>query len=185
VTGPALSAALAGGDVAAAIIPAGAPARRALVAAAQEADVAGLLEREVHAGGPAPWPLAEGADGLHVAGEFEARLAAVEGRPEGATVGAVANGRHEAMVLGEAGADYVWFGSTVAVEEDRIIDAAWWQALFEVPAIVAGPCESEAIDSLIATQVEFIAVDVFSGNAAPVDSVAGINARLDRRTVHS
>jgi thiamine monophosphate synthase len=89
------------------------------------------------------------------------------------------------MVLGEAGADYVWFGTPQRLDEDRMTDAAWWQALFEVPAIAAGPCEFEAIDSLIATQVEFIAVDVFSGIDDPGDRVAEINARLDRRVVPS
>lgn len=174
-----LAAALDGGDVAAVVIPADGANAMALVDAAQIEGCAALVAYDLGVSGTPPWPLAFGADGVHAGGDFDGRLGAVTRRPEGATVGAVAGTRHEAMMLGEAGADYLWFGSPRFVNEDALELACWWQALFEVPGVAAGPPEDKAIGQLIATGVEFIAVDVFSGPAEACDLVASINVRLE------
>ncbi len=163
----ALGRALAAGDVAAAILDADAPGVASLVEEAQGRGVAALLS-----GAPA-WPVRHGADGAHAAGALAGRLATVRGRPEGATVGATAASRHEAMTLGEAGADYIWFGGP-AIDEEAAELAAWWHALFEVPAVVEGP--ASWLSTMIATGAEFIAVNVFDG---PDDAAARVKAAHD------
>ncbi len=120
-----LAAVLAVGDIAAVVFDgAGAPA--ALVEAAQNAGAAALLTRDLAAGGN-PWPLPSEADGAHLAGDFAAQCAAIGRRPEGVTVGGSADSRHEAMALGEAGSDYVWFGTTATLSELAAEMACWWQ----------------------------------------------------------
>jgi thiamine-phosphate pyrophosphorylase len=177
-TAPApLAAALAAGDVAAAVIGGRSAAAAPLVEAAQAAGAAALV---AHAAGrdKAPaWPVPFGADGLHLSGDAAAAERVLLARPEGASVGAEAHARHTAMLLGEAGADYVWFGSTAQLDVEPLEHACWWQALFEVPAVAAGP--PGAVPALIATRVEFIAVNVFDADD-PAALVAAINAELDR-----
>ncbi|MCF3932758.1 thiamine phosphate synthase [Acuticoccus sp. M5D2P5] len=176
----AIEKALSAGDVAALVIPAGATHLRAIVAATQNAGAAALLGYDFAEGDRPPWPLAYGADGVHAAGDLAARSTAVDTRPEGATIGAIATNRHEAMSLGELGADYLWFGNTRTLDEEAVELGIWWQAVFEIPAVVAGPCNAAAIDLMIATKVEFIAVDVFSSAEDPGDWVMMINNRLDQ-----
>ncbi|WP_157961561.1 thiamine phosphate synthase [Acuticoccus kandeliae] len=180
LTSDRLRAALSGGDVAALVLPTGAAHLRALIATAQQEGAAALLDYELATGGASPWPLAYGADGVHVHGDFKACVAAVGSRPEGATIGAATNSRHDAMSLGETGADYLWFGDLQRLDEDALELAIWWQALFEVPAVAAGPCDAAAIEFMIATRVEFIAVNVFSSADDPGEWVARINGLLDQ-----
>ena len=67
------------------------------------------------------------------------------------TVGVAAANRHEAMTLGEAGADYVWFGETATLLESAAELACWWTRLFEVPAVLAGPADDASLALMIAT----------------------------------
>lgn len=79
---------------------------------------------------------ASGADGVHLAGSAvdEARARLGDRR----VVGAEAHGsRHEAMVAGEAGADYVTFR---AGDLDRLVDlVSWWSGISVLPCVAAGP----------------------------------------------
>ncbi|MEM8662965.1 MAG: thiamine phosphate synthase [Pseudomonadota bacterium] len=160
-----LSAALEAGDVAAVVIAPGDGAA-ALVRAAQEAGAAALVAQDT-------WPAPYGADGLHLPADGVSPLKA---RPEGSVCGAVAGDRHTAMMAGEAGADYVWFEG--AGDETACALASWWQATFEVPAVVAGPAASLA--AMIVSRAEFVAmVDVFDGQVDAVALVAAANAALD------
>lgn len=100
-------------------------------------------------------------DGVHATGPLEARLAAIGARRAPAMVGAVAQDRHEAMLLAEAGADYVAFAADDLGAEAARALAAWWQPLFEVPVVVAGPLSDLAENA--ATGAEFVAVtDLFA-----------------------
>ncbi|RAH96938.1 hypothetical protein DLJ53_30120 [Acuticoccus sediminis] len=178
-----VAAALESGDVAA-VVFGGPDVPSELILAAQNAGAAALVERELTEGRNA-WPVPDIADGVHLTGDFAARIAAVETRPEGLTVGASAASRHEAMTLGEAGSDYVWFGTTASLLESAAEMACWWQALFEVPAVLAGPADDAAMALMIATRVEFIAVNVFESDADPAGRVAAINALLREGAVTS
>lgn len=174
---PTLAGVLAAGDVAAVVLEPAGGATGTLVEAAQQQGVAALVTLETSPGGAPPWPLGYGADGLHVAGDEGLAERIVRTRPEGATVGAAAASRHGAMSLGEAGADYVWFGATASIDVEMLEHACWWQALFEVPAVAAGPADHEAVRRLIETGVEFIAVNVFDADD-PAALVAAINRQL-------
>ena len=70
--------------------------------------------------------------------------------------------RHDAMVCGEAGADYVMFGEPDAAghrpSREAVIDrVAWWAEVFEIPC-VAYAAELGDIDALVAAGADFIAV---------------------------
>jgi thiamine-phosphate pyrophosphorylase len=103
-----------------------------------------------------------GADGAHLAGP-DALKAAIPGlKPNHiAGVGRL-HSRHDAMVCGEAGADYVMFGEPDAAGQrpsrEAVIDrVAWWAEVFEIPC-VAYAAELGDIDALVAAGADFIAV---------------------------
>lgn len=146
VTVDTVAAAIAAGDVAAAVLP-GTNAGHEAVALCQREGVAAFVTDE---------PVA-GADGLHAAGEFAARRTAVKASKAGA-VGAEAATKHEAMELGEAGAAYIWFGAPDVADEASRALATWWTALFEVPAVVAGAATLGDIDALVGSGAEFVAL---------------------------
>ncbi len=164
-----LAAALEGGDVAAVVIPAAAREAKGLVAAAQAAEAAALIAGS-------GWPAPHGADGLHTDADAIDRIRA---RPGDASCGAAAGSKHDAMMAGEAGADYLWFdgGGDLVAAADL---ASWWQRVFEVPAVVAGPCDTAAVAAMIETGAEFVAlVNAFGEEDDPREIVARVNAAFD------
>jgi thiamine-phosphate pyrophosphorylase len=82
--------------------------------------------------------------------------------------------RHLAMEAGEAGADYVAFGSffpseTKASEhrpEPELL--AWWQSLFEIPCVAIGGITPENCAPLVAAGADFLDVSaaVWNGDEA-------------------
>jgi thiamine-phosphate pyrophosphorylase len=103
-----------------------------------------------------------GADGAHLSGP-DALKAALPLLKPGRIAGAGRLlSRHDAMVAGEAGADYVTFGEpdasghcpSLAAVIDRV---AWWAELFEIPC-VAYAARLDDIDLLAAAGADFIAV---------------------------
>jgi len=108
------------------------------------------------------------ADGAHLTGAEALRAALAILKPSTAQSNLIAGvggltSRHDAMVAGEAGSDYLMFGepddgglrpSPLAILE-RV---RWWTELFEVPAVAYAAALDE-IDSLSHTAVEFVAVD--------------------------
>lgn len=106
------------------------------------------------------------ADGVHVSWSKDivgAYRAARESLGERFIVGADAGrSRHDAMTLGESGADYVAFGIPPHVEdrataEERQIDLiAWWSDIFEVPCVAFDVAEPGHAEHLAAA--DFIAV---------------------------
>lgn len=130
----ALDAALRAGDVACVLLPAAAAASaeaERLRDVAQGHGAAFLLEGD--------WQLARRlrADGVHIAGEEALYRAARAGLGADAIVGAgCGTSRHLAMVMGEAGADYVALAGGTAEHESGDADiVAWWAELFEVPCV--------------------------------------------------
>ena len=81
--------------------------------------------------------LAEKCDGIHIA--FGADIAALRKKFPDMALGVVCKTRHEAMIAGEKGADYVAFEGKKAAEL-----CAWWAELFTVPcvAVTDEACES-------------------------------------------
>ncbi|MFA5948732.1 MAG: thiamine phosphate synthase [Hyphomicrobium sp.] len=142
-------AAPAGGSLeAAALKPLVAP----LVAMAQKLNVAALIEND------ASLARAVGADGVHLAARSDIVDAYETARNllgPNAIIGADAGGsRHDAMELGESGADYVAFSIDTAEHEDLV---AWWVELFTIPVVALGVDREEDAASLAAIGTDFIA----------------------------
>ena len=107
---------------------------RALAPAVQDQGVALLLDGHPHLVASA------GADGAHLDSVDALKAALAQLKPERiAGCGGLAS-RHDAMVAGEAGADYVMFGEPGKDGERPSFDAiseriAWWAELFEIPCV--------------------------------------------------
>jgi thiamine-phosphate pyrophosphorylase len=101
-----------------------------------------------------------GADGAHLSGTAALEAALPVLKPERiAGVGGLAS-RHDAMVAGEAGADYLLFGDTDA-DGHRAPAAAiaeriqWWAEVFQPPCVGAAATRDEA-RAFAAAGAEFI-----------------------------
>ena len=144
-------------------------AARALVQMAQRKSVATLIVDD--------WRTARaiGADGVHLtprADIDDAYRAARAGLAEGSIVGADGGvSRHDAMMLGEAGADYVAFGPAGAAEngdsdddsdsdseESQVSLVGWWSDVFVVPVVAVGIETAEDAARIAAANPDFISV---------------------------
>lgn len=115
------------------------------------------------------------ADGVHLGqGDGDVREAREElGREAQIGVTCHASG-HLAMEAGEAGADYVAFGSFFPSEtkvsehrpEPELL--AWWQSIFEIPCVAIGGIAPENCGPLVEAGTDFLAVSgaVWSGDEA-------------------
>lgn len=112
------------------------------------------------------------ADGVHLPwsrdaiGAYRTARAALENH---VVIGADAGrSRHDAMTLGEAGADYVAFGIPAHVEDRatarrRQIDLiAWWSGIFEVPCVGFDVEDADHAQQLAAAGADFIAIPLQS-----------------------
>ena len=106
-----------------------------------------------------------GADGVHLGqGDGDPREARALLGP-GAQIGVTCHdSRHLAMEAGEAGADYVAFGSffpTTTKEVTHRPDPSilsWWSTLFELPCVAIGGITPENGKALIEAGADFLAV---------------------------
>ncbi|WP_237452161.1 thiamine phosphate synthase [Qipengyuania algicida] len=116
-----------------------------------------------------------GADGVHLGqGDGNPREAReILGRE--AQIGVTCHdSRHFAMEAGEAGADYVAFGSFFASPtknsehrpEPELL--SWWQGLFEIPCVAIGGITPDNCGPLVAAGADFLAVSsaVWQGDEA-------------------
>jgi thiamine-phosphate pyrophosphorylase len=152
---------------------------KAIATGVQGAGTALLLD------GPSDLVARAGADGAHLAGP-DALKAALPGlKPHHIAGAGRLLSRHDAMVCGEAGADYVMFGEPDAAGQrpshEAVIDrVVWWAEVFEIPC-VAYAAALEDIDALVAAGADFIAVGdvVFDDprglKAAAADAAARLN----------
>jgi thiamine-phosphate pyrophosphorylase len=120
-----------------------------------------------------------GADGVHLGQEDgdprEARSILGPSVQIGVTCH---DSRHLAMEAGEAGADYVAFGSfypTTTKQVKHRPDPAilsWWATMFELPCVAIGGITPENAPPLIAAGADFLAVSGAVWNANEVEGVA-------------
>ena len=95
-----------------------------------------------------------GADGVHVTGGLDAyRAARATVGPERIAGALCRNGKHLAMELGEAGADYLAFEDGAAGTDSLL---AWWAEIFEVPCLAATPTDLALAGVLARAGVDFI-----------------------------
>lgn|GEM_PF-2435777 len=109
-------------------------------------------------------------------------VAARRALPQGALVGAVVGGtRHDAMVAGEDGADYVVFGTPDAAPSDGIgalvehID--WWHEVAVLPSVAAGRFTGKEVEDLVAAGADFI-LPARDSDPAALSALAAVLARL-------
>jgi thiamine-phosphate pyrophosphorylase len=125
-----------------------------------------------------------GADGVHLGQQdgtvAEARAALGREAQVGVTCHA---SRHLAMEAGDAGADYVAFGSffpsgTKASEHRPQLELLeWWQGIFEIPCVAIGGITLENCAPLIEAGADFLAV---SGAVWGGDEAAAVRAFADK-----
>ena len=116
-----------------------------------------------------------GADGVHLGQEDgdprEARAALGPTAQIGVTCH---DSRHLAMEAGEAGADYVAFGSFFPTTTKQVkhhpepVILSWWSALFELPSVAIGGITPANAAPLVAAGADFLAVSnaIWGGDEA-------------------
>ena len=116
-----------------------------------------------------------GADGVHLGQEDGDPREARDALGPSVQIGVTCHdSRHLAMEAGDAGADYVAFGSfyptTTKVVKHRAepVVLSWWSALFELPCVAIGGITPDNAAPLVAAGADFLAVSgaVWSGDEA-------------------
>ena len=178
-----LDAVLGAADIAAVLLRLADADERALVnrakavaAAVQRRDIALLLDGRAELVGRA------GADGAHLTG-IEALSAALPSlKPERIAGAGGLRSRHDAMLAGESGADYVLFGEPdrrgnrpqLGAVEDRV---KWWADLVEVPCIgYAG--SADEVPVLAQAGADFVALGDWIWTEGATAAVAAVAAAM-------
>lgn len=135
---------------------------RDLVRRIQKASVAAVIS------GDTRLTLRVGADGTHIPWSKttaeDARIAREALGPDRILGADAGRSRHDAMEIGELGADYVAFGIPPHVEDletarGRQIDLVqWWSDLFEIPTVAFDVATLEDAEALARHGADFIAV---------------------------
>jgi thiamine-phosphate pyrophosphorylase len=174
-----LGAALPAGDIAAVLLRLETADERALINRAkaiagvvQHHDIALLLD------GHADLAARAGADGAHLSG-IEALTAALPIlKPDRIAGAGGLHSRHDAMLAGEAGADYVMFGEPDRRGGRPPFDAieerlTWWSELFEAPCIGYAASLDE-VAALAQAGADFIALGdwIWTQSQAPAAAIA-------------
>jgi thiamine-phosphate pyrophosphorylase len=183
-----ITGALAGGDVASLILPswgldddAFQRHAEAIVPAAQAAGVAVMIA------GDARIAMRVGADGIHVEGT-KAELAEAIDRHQAKLMVGTGGGttRDEALGLGEARPDYLFFGRfgydlKPEPHPRNLKLGQWWAEMVALPCIVLGGAELASVVDVARTGADFVALStaVFGADSDPAAAVAAANARLD------
>jgi thiamine-phosphate pyrophosphorylase len=103
-----------------------------------------------------------GADGAHLTGIAALNDALATLKPERIAGAGGLRSRHDAMLAGEAGADYVMFGEPGVAGSrppfDAIMDrVAWWAELFEAPC-VGYAASFDEVSALAEAGADFVAL---------------------------
>jgi thiamine-phosphate pyrophosphorylase len=181
---PRIADALAGGDIASLILDGEGERLQRLAAAvvpgAQARGVAVVVRNDTRIAGRTR------ADGVHVDTGL-ADLAATVGaqRPKLIVGAGNLRSRHEAMTAGEADSDYVFFGRLDGDTGDDIFAkaldlAAWWSAVFVIPAIVMGGRSIASVETAAREGIDFVALAraVLDDPRGPGAAVDEANRRL-------
>jgi thiamine-phosphate pyrophosphorylase len=183
-----LEAVLHAGDIAAILLRLASADERTLInrvktlaTITQRRDVALLLD------GDAQIAARAGADGAHFTG-IEALTAAIGSLKPDRIAGAGGLGsRHDAMLAGEAGADYVMFGEPDLEGGRPPFDAIeeridWWAGLFEIPC-VGYAASLDEVAPLARVGADFVALGdwIWTNEGAPA-AIAAAAYRVAGRT---
>ncbi|WEK50425.1 MAG: thiamine phosphate synthase [Candidatus Kaistia colombiensis] len=129
------------------------------------------------------------ADGLHVdtgIGDLKDAVAAL--RPDHIVGAGGITTRHDAMLAAETDCDYIFFGrfdgDTDEMSFDKAFDlAAWWSAMFEIPAVVMGGNSLLSVEPAVDAHVEFVALRaaIWNHPEGPVAAVTEANRLITAR----
>ena len=102
-----------------------------------------------------------GLDGVHLDGPRGVRAARAALGPDAIVGAACGASRHDGMVAGEAGADYVAFGPVdgAVLGDGRLADRElfeWWSEMIEVPVVAEGSLSEERV-AILWNVVDFLA----------------------------
>src|SRR5262245_31463285 len=143
---------------------------KAIAPAAQDKGIAVLLD------GHCDLVARAGADGAHLTG-IETFIAALDTlKPDRITGAGGLRTRHDAMIAGERGADYLMFGEPNGGRPafDAILErVAWWAELFEPPCIGYAADVAE-IAPLVDAGADFVALEMACSDSR--EAVARIRA---------
>jgi thiamine-phosphate pyrophosphorylase len=112
-------------------------------------------------------------DGVHLDDPNRAVAARTLLGGEGLIGVSCALSRHAAMVAGEAGADYVMFGSLADLPEadGELADmVAWWSEMFVLPCVAAGRLNVALCRALVRAGADMLAVRLGEAGAADLAS---------------
>ncbi len=148
-----------------------ATAARPFVELIQARDIAALLQDDARLARTLR------ADGVHLtySDTLEARyIEAREILGQRAIIGAEAGSlRHDAMMLGEAGAEYVAFtGGREAID-----GVSWWAEIFEIPCVAIGARDHDEASGLARAGADFVAIELPSQGSAEA-AVAHVRAAV-------
>ena len=104
------------------------------------------------------------ADGVHLRGGETLEARAREAREILGTryiLGAEAHSRHDGMMLGELGAEYVAFTG-----EEQADFIGWWAEIFEIPCVAFGVETPEDAAAMAQTGADFVAFGLEGGASA-------------------
>ena len=151
---------------------------KALVSTVQNAGAALLLDGHAHL------VARSGADGAHVSDITQLDDALEQLKPDRIVGVGGLQSRHDSMVAGEAGADYVLFGEIDATAERPATEAIterleWWAELFEPPC-VGYAHNIDEVELFAATGADFIMVGdaIWSDTRGPQAALADVVQRL-------
>lgn len=182
----ALERALGAGDVAAVLLRLADGAERELIertkriaAQVQSREVALVLDNRAEIVARA------GADGAHLSGVAKLAAALALLKPERIAGAGGLRSRHDAMLAGEAGADYVMFGDPDRNGRRPSFDElqerlTWWAELFEIPCVAYAAGKDE-VAPLARTGADFIALGdwIWSAPEGTTKAIADAAAKLD------
>lgn len=172
----ALAAALDAGDVACALLRGVDAASRDVVAAVQDRNVAALVPDDPKLA------VRLDADGVHVAQGGSVTAKRRQLGPDRIAGACCGRSRHEAMLAGEAGADYVAFSGRdadpAAAADPEIL--RWWQVMMTVPCVAMGDVRLDEVGDLARAGADFVALEraVWTHPDGPAAAVADANRRL-------
>lgn len=184
----AIADALSGGDVASLILPAHGLAETAfqarckrIVPMAQEKGVAVMIVDDTRTAGRVH------ADGVHLENARATMAETAERFDDKLMLGVGgAKTRHDALELGEARPDYIFFGrigydTQPEAHHRNLALGEWWAEMVTLPCIVMGGAAIESVAAVAATRADFVALSaaVFAGPLTPGEAVAKVSALLD------
>ena len=180
-----LDAALAAGDIAAVLLRLEDSDERTLInraktiaAIVQRRDIALLLD------GRSEIAARAGVDGAHLTGTEALIAAAGMLKPDRIAGAGGLRSRHDAMLAGESGADYVMFGEPDRRGNRALFEAIlerirWWAEVFEPPC-VGYAANADEVGPLVQAGADFVALGdwIWTDPTGPVQAIETASAAL-------